>query len=262
MDFIKTEKNRTILLILFTFIIFFSLCFSTNDVIAEKSKPVLNFTNSGVTFNKESKLLRFNLKWSHPEADNIKVMYSIDDNEYKELGVYKNQNDQVIAHIYLTGTDGSGTTLNLYAEDSNGKTSDIIASEFSIASSPGITIEDNKVPLSMGEGTWSIINLFFAALSIAMLAVSVMLYFEYKGIKEFHRKGKMKSLLILLITFVTAAGNVFILLSTQSLKHRMVMIDNMTVSMMIITILGIISTMMLAVRAYQLKSDKDTVNQN
>lgn len=258
MSIIKA-KNRVL-----TLIIIMVLILGTMTVtFAEEIKPTLNFTGSGVTFNKEANLLRFNLKWSHPKNDDsIDIIYYIDNGKEKPLGTYANQNDQIIAHIYLEDEDVNGSILNLYAVDNAGNKSDKVSSEFQISSSPGITIEDGVVPLSAGEGTWSLVNLFLAALSVAMVAVSLMLFIENRAIKGFKSMGRVKSIFVMILTLIMASSDIGIFLATQNLKHQMVMVDDMTVAMLIITVLCIITTMILAARAFRFQTEKDLLENN
>lgn len=228
-------------------------------VFADAAKPSIDFTNSGVTYNKETKLLRFNLEWESSDDDGIIIMYSIDNSDPKKLGEYNDPNQQIIAHIYLEGEDASGSLLSLYAVDPNGNESKKITSEFRIDSSPGVTIEDGAVPLSSSEGTWSLINLFLTALSVAMAAISLMLFFENRNIKRFKKGGRVKSILFMLLTLIFAGGDIALLLTTQNLKHEMVMFDNMTITMLLIAILSVVTTMVLAVRAFGAQSDRDAV---
>lgn len=246
-------KHKRILVVMLIIVLAFG---AMSTVLAEKSKPEINFTSSGVTFNKEAKLLRFNLKWSHPEKKAINVMYSIDNNEAKKLGTYKNQDDQIIAHIYLEAEELSGGILSIYAEDGSGNKSAVISSEFQITSTHGIRIDDEPVPLSAGEGTWSLINLFLAALSVAMVAVSIMLFIENRSIENFRHSGKVRSLLLLFLTLALAGGNITVLITTQNLKHQMVMFDDMTIAMLVVTVLSIVTTMILTARAYHVQSER------
>jgi len=251
-------KNRVLTLMMIMILVFGTMTI----VLADGATPTVNFTSSGVTFNKEANLLRFNLKWSHPNGQGIKVMYFIDNGEEKTLGEYENQDDQVIAHIYLNGKDVKGSVLNLYAVDKSGNKSENVSSEFQIASSSGITIEDGVVPLSVGEGTWAIVNLFLAALSVAMVAVSLMLYIENRMLLGFKHSGRVRSVAIAIITLVMAIGNAGIFLTTQNLKHQMVMVDDVTIAMLIVTVFSIVTTMILAVRAFKVQSEKDMDENN
>lgn len=251
-----TCLNKRIFIMVLAFILVFGML---SAVFADVAKPTLEFTSSGVTYNKETKLLRFNLKWASSDSDGISIMYTIDSSEPKKLGEYLDPNQQIIAHVYLEGEEASGSILGLYAVDSNGTESEKITSEFQISSSPGITIEDEAVPLSSGEGTWSLINLFLAALSVAMAAISLMLFFENRNIKRFKNIGKIKSVFFMLLTLAFAGGNIVLLLTTQNLQHQMVMFDNMTITMLLISILSVVTTMVLAVRAFGVQSDKDVI---
>lgn len=233
-----------------------------STVFAEATNPTISFTSSSVIYNKEAKLLRFNLVWSDPQGDAIDVMYSLDDSKAKVLGTYDNQDDQIIAHIYLEEDEVNTSVLKIYAVDTDGNTSEPITSEFQLASSSGITISDGEVPLSVSEGTWSLVNLFLAALSVAMVAVSLMLFIENKSIESFRDGGKVKSVIVAVLTIIFSAGNIAILLTTQDLKHQVVMIDNMTVAMLIITVLSIVSTMILAARAFGAQSEKELMQDN
>lgn len=248
---ISSTKRKIFVLVLAVIMVLGTM----STVFAEQSNPTINFTSSGVTFNKEAKLVRFNLVWNDPQGDAIDVMYSIDGSDAIKLGTYENQDDQIIAHIYLEEDEINSSLLEVYAVDEDGNVSDAISSEFQIASSSGITITDGEVPLSVEEGTWSLINLFLAALSVAMVAVSIMLYVENKSIDSFRKAGKVKSIFIALFTIAFAGGNIGILLGTQDLKHQVVMIDNMTVAMLIITVLSIVTTMILAARAFGVQSE-------
>ena len=232
-----------------------------NMVFAETAKPSVNFTSSGAIFNKESKLLRFNLMITCPASEEIEVMYSIDNGKAKKLGDYQSKYENIIAHVYLDDAEINGSVISIYAVDTNGNKSDKISTEFQIASSPGITIADGAVPLSVKEGTWSLINLFLAALSIAMLAISLMIFVENRVISGFKKSHKINSIFIAMITLVMAAGNVIVLLTTQNLKHEMVMVDNMTIVMLIVTILSVISTMTLAVRAFGVNNEKKMIRE-
>jgi len=228
-------------------------------VFADTTKPVINFSSSGAIYNKESKLLRFNFILNHPNSEDVTVMYAIDDEKAKKLGKYENKYDSVIAHVYLEGSEIDGSVIYIYAVDSDGNKSEKVSTEFQIASSPGITITDEAVPLSVKEGTWSLINLFLAALSVAMFAISVMIYLDNRSIVGFVKGGKINSIFITIITVLMAGGNVGILLVTQNLKHEMVMVDNMTISMLIITVLSVITTMTLAVRAFGVNSERNMI---
>ncbi len=228
-----------------------------STVFADNTVPAVSFTSSGVNYNKENNLLRFNLRWSHPNGDAITVMYSIDNSETKKLGEYDDQKDQVIAHVYLEGEEMKGSVLTIFAVDSDGNESEPISSEFQIATSSGITIEESEVPLSVSEGTWSLINLFLAALSVAMMAVTLMLFFENRKITGFRKSGKVNSVIVMLGTLLLTGANVTLLLTTQNLKHQMVMFDNMTIAMLLITVLCVSTTMILAVRAFGVQSNKE-----
>lgn len=256
----NTMKNSNRILALMLMIVL--VLGTMSAVFAGESNPTINFTSSGVNYNKENKLLRFNLKWSHPQSQAIDVMYSIDGSKAQKLGSYDDQDDQVIAHIYLDDNESTGSILEIYAVDNDGNESDKISSEFQIASSPGITIVDDQVPLSVPEGTWSLINLFLAALSVAMVAVSAMLYIENRVIENFRNIGKIKSVFITLMTIAFTVANIIILLATQNLKHQMVMFDNMTVAMLIIAIMSIGTTILLAVRAFSVQYEKDMIKNN
>ena len=254
-----TGKRKRILILILAFMLVFG---TMSVVFADAAKPTLNFTSSGVTYSKESKLLRFNLNWTCSDDNGISIIYSIDDGKTKKLGEYNDQNQQIIAHIYLEDDDASGSELSLYAVDTSGNESEIITSQFRSASSTGITIEDGSVPLSTSEGTWSLINLFLTALTVAMAAISLMLFLENRSVKKFKNAGKIKSIFIMLLTIFFSAGNVVLLLTTQNLKHQMVMFDNMTITMLLITVLSVVTTMALAVRAFGVQTDKDFIKSN
>ena len=251
-------KNRVLTLMITIILVVGAM----SSVFADGANPSINFSSSGVTYNEETNLLRFNLKWTHPDNDSITVKYNIDGGKTKKLGEYQNQSDQVIAHIYLEGEDVGGSHLTLYAVDSKGNRSEEISSEFQVGAAQGVTIKDEAVPLSSGEGTWALINLFLAALSVAMVAVSVMLFVENKKSNDFKSMGKIKSAVIVTLTIIGSGANILILLLTQNLKHQMVMYDNMTITMLVITILCIFTTMVLANRAYTAQESKYAVRED
>lgn len=252
---LKSRQRRLLIAILAMVMVLGTI----STVFADGSNPSISFTSSGVSFNKETKLLRFNLVWNDPQQDEIEVMYSLDGKDEKKLGEYTNQDDQVIAHIYLEDDEMDCSSLELYAIDEDGNESEKISSEFQLTDASGVTISDSEVPLSVKEGTWSLINLFLTALSVAMVAVSVMLYVENKSIDSFKNAGKVKSIMISLMTVILSASNVAILIFTQDLKHQVVMADNMTVLMLVLTVLSIITTMILAARAFGVQSEKEYV---
>jgi type IV secretory pathway component VirB8 len=83
--------------------------------------------------------------------------------------------------------------------------------------------------------------------------VSFIVYMEIRKIENKYTKGKTKSTNIMLLTFVTTMANIVLFTVTQDMSHTMVMLDDMTVTMIIISSFSVFCAMFLTMHSSGIK---------
>lgn len=131
-----------------------------------------------------------------------------------------------------------------------------------------IYVEDPSVPLAglTGEGSWALINLILAILTVAASAVLLLLYVvgkrrkeeeeERRGDEEESEEEVRKKLLWRIASVVVAVVSVIVFILTEDMSLPMEMVDKYTLWMLVIAMVQLI-VCMLSKKQTEDGEDKD-----